>query len=162
MIKRKSRPSLSNDVDLLTFNETYQGSENIIYWKRIFQAQFFCSYKGVHNYPHGKNLCHFRFFTTGAENKIIRFTNMNINDLLDSYTIEQFNIKDGSITIADTQRRGLNTIIVQFELLRSTTSIFLVTYLPTILMNMINQVGSIVITFFYLKLYSSVNCLLEI
>ena len=138
LIKRRSRPSLSNDVDLLFFNETYKGSENIIYWKRIFQAEFICNYDGVRNYPYGRNACHFRFFTTGAENEIIQFSNLEINDLLDSYIVEQFKVE--GITIKDSRRRGLNTIIVQFQLLRSTMNIFLVTYLPTILMNMINQV----------------------
>ena len=42
--------------------------------------------------------------------------------------------------LLNSPREQINTVAVSFELLRSRTSIILVTYLPTILMNMINQV----------------------
>ena len=137
LIKKGSEASLTNNIETLFHRETYEGATNSIYYKRIYQGQFMCEFDGVSQYPVGKNLCHVRMYLRGIANKMTKLKLLPLNVASDKevgeYIVNKYFLQDAP-------RNQLNTIVVSFELLRSRTSIILVTYLPTILMNMINQV----------------------
>ena len=137
LIKRSSRAALSNNIETLFNNESYEGSQNSIYFKRIFQGEFVCEFSGVSQYPFGTNVCNFRMYLHGISNKMTLFKllplNVEAKKEVGEFIVERY-------FLLNSPREQINTVAVSFELLRSRTSIILVTYLPTILMNMINQV----------------------
>ena len=145
LVKKKALPNLSNDVDLLSFNETYPGAENSLYLQTIYQANFVCIYDGIKDYPFGINKCHLRIFTTGSVNKMLRFTNLSVENHLIGNITEQYIINN--ITIQESMSQGLSNVVVEITMFRSWASVFLVTYLPTILMNMINQVTKYIVEY---------------
>lgn len=138
-IRKDSTPSLSKDVDELFHNETFEGSKNPIILKRIYQGRFVCDFDGISSYPFGTNTCYVRFYLTGIANEMVAITNVTLT------TMETMNYEVGSYYINQIYttvrlHSGLNSVGINFELLRSRGSIIMVTYLPTFLMNMINQV----------------------
>ena len=137
LVNRSSEGSLTNNIETLFHNESYDGATNSIYFKRLYQGDFVCQYDGVSQYPFGTNRCHFRMYLRGIANKMTKLNLMPLNVVADNM-VGEFIVD--RYFLEDKPRHQLNTIIVSFELLRSRTSIILVTYLPTILMNMINQV----------------------
>ena len=137
VVIRSHKATLANDIDQVFYNESYHGSENKIHSKRIYQATFNCQFNGIYLYPFGTNECHFRFFLKGASNKMTTFKLLPLNYLAGS-VVGEFNVND--VTMEESYQRGLHNVVVSIEVLRSRLSIILVTYLPTILMNLINQV----------------------
>ena len=137
VVIRSHKATLANDIDQVFYNESYLGSENKIHSKRIYQATFNCQFNGIYLYPFGTNECHFRFFLKGASNKMTTFKLLPLNYLAGS-VVGEFNVN--GITMEESYQRGLHNAVVSIEVLRSRLSIILVTYLPTILMNLINQV----------------------
>ena len=139
VVIRSRKAFLANDVDKVPYNESYHGSENKIHSKIMYQANFNCQFKGIYLYPFGTNNCWFRFFIEGATNKMNKttFKLLPLNNLADT-AVGEFNVND--IRMIESHQNGLRSVVVILELLRSRISIILVTYLPTILMNLINQV----------------------
>ena len=138
LVNRSSEASLTNNIETLFHNESYDGATNSIYFKRIYQGEFMCQYDGVSLYPFGTNKCHLRLIIRGIANKMTKLILLPLNVVAEDKFIGEFIVD--SYFLYDTKRHQLNTVAIGFELLRSRTSIILVTYLPTILMNMINQV----------------------
>ena len=138
LVNRSSDASLTNNIETLFHNESYEGASNSIYFKRIYQGEFVCQFNGVSQYPFGTNLCHLRMYLRGIANKMTKINLLPLNVVAEN-EIGEFIVKKYDLEKVD--RHQLNTITVSFELVRSRTSIILVTYLPTILMNLINQVS---------------------
>ena len=137
LIIRNSTPALSSDVDYLYHNETFPGDQNSIYWRQIVQGTFVCDFNGIAMYPVGTNNCTVTIYLQGVANKMTNFAKPSIYNAQPN-KVGEFIIKN--ISIFESEKAGINGIIINVELLRSTFSIFMVTYVPTILMNMINQV----------------------
>ena len=137
LVNRSSDASLTNNIETLFHNESYDGATNSIYFKRIYQGEFVCQYNGVSLYPFGTNKCYFRMYLRGIANKMTKLNLLPLNVVAEN-EVGEFIVD--SYSLSSRPRHQLNTIFIGFELLRSRTSIILVTYLPTILMNMINQV----------------------
>ena len=138
LVNRSSDASLTNNIETLFHNETYEGATNSIYLKRIYQGEFVCQFNGVSQYPFGKNLCYIRMYLRGIANKMTKINLLPLNVVAEN-EIGEFIVN--RYILKNKQRHELDTITVSFELVRSRTSIILVTYLPTILMNLINQVS---------------------
>ena len=149
LVVRSRTAFLANDIDRVFYNESYHGSENKIHSKRIYQATFNCQFNGIYLYPFGTNKCWFRFFIKGASNKMATLKLLPLNYLAGN-VVGEFNVND--ITMVESYQRDLHTVVVTIEVLRSRLSIILVTYLPTILMNLINQVA------FCLTNHNSILC----
>ena len=150
LINRSSDASLTNNIETLFHTESYDGATNSIYFKRIYQGEFVCQYDGVSLYPFGTNKCHFRMYLRGIANKMTKLNLLPLNVVAEN-EVGEFIVD--SYFLIDKPRHQLNTIVVGFELLRSRTSIILVTYLPTILMNMINQVDRVMKYFTRFKIF---------
>ena len=130
------------------FHELYNGEENALVLEKVYKTNFVCRFKGLsHYFPFGLEICYFRGFIKGSDS-----LNTQINiDKFESFaasTVNQFKVQEWKIpTLDQAQEAGImhygqNTtaqFFVTMKLCSNLMSIFLVTYLPTILMNIINQ-----------------------
>ena len=60
--RKRTAPSLANNNDRIFHNETYDGAENPIHYKLIYQGDFVCDFDGIRMYPFGINGCYFRIY----------------------------------------------------------------------------------------------------
>ena len=75
---------------------------------------------------------------SGISNEMTNFHPILLMNQMTNKAVGEFVIHN--ITITQRKHNTLNQVAVSVFLLRSRFSIFMVTYLPTILMNLINQV----------------------
>ena len=96
---------------------------------------FICAFESK-NYPFASQNCSFKFGLNGVDNYL---TELQLGGLYNKgpSTFGQFIVKNWEIKSENFF--GVKTIKVTLTLNRRITSIFMVTYLPTILMNIINQ-----------------------
>ena len=132
-------------------NEIYSGDENILTIETVKQATFICSFDSIQFYPFGTQTCSFKFFIPGIDNN---FTILNPATFIDDgpqsvgeYQILQWSVEEGPV-ISRNQHKfkfDYSTIennvglVYTVYLHRKIGNIILVTYLPTLLMNLINQ-----------------------
>ena len=138
IILRRGKAVLDADLDLLRPNEVYAGRENpfkIFIQERI---QFSCSFDNIRNFPFGQQKCFLKFEVKGTSNF---FTTINPWQVVNKgpTVVGQYVVDMWRINNLFNEETGTNMTRVTMVLSRNIESIFLVTYLPTILMNMINQ-----------------------
>ena len=138
MVDRRTRPRMSGDIDLLRPAEIYAGADNPFVLFLLCNAKFRCSFSTIGEYPFGNYVCTMHFFLQGNQNKLVKF---NMKNLLDEgpKIYRQYRIKKWEFQSEVLEDARLETIRVSLHLSLDISSIFMVTYLPTILMNMINQ-----------------------
>ena len=129
------KPRLNGEVDTLNIREVYEGSENpfnILLEKRI---KFTCLFDNIRFYPFGEQVCSLKFYLEGADSNL---TNINPREILNKGQTEfgQYVIKSWTMEEEFNRRKNIKVSLV---LSRKIRSIFMVTYLPTILMNLVNQ-----------------------
>ena len=134
-VTKKSQPRLEEDIFT---KEIYKGSENpinLVFKKRI---RFTCFFESVSSYPFKEQVCQLNLYIEGSDNHLTDLKITEFRDLGPSttgqYIIERWTHR------ADL-RNETNERVVSLDLVlsRKLTSIFMVTYLPTLLMNIINQ-----------------------
>ena len=125
------------DFDGLRQNETYKGAENLLHKKMIYRAKFYCSFENVEWYPFGQQNCSFSMFIPDSANNL---TNLFPEDfkyygstavgqyILEGWTVHMRNVIEDNV--------GLTFTV---KLRRDLMNIFMVTYLPAFIMNLINQ-----------------------
>ena len=122
----------------LYFEEIYSGEMNLLRLTTENRKIFSCSFDNMNNYPFGDQWCSFSLFIERSSNEE---TNLRLNYLkhgvyrIGQYTIKQWQWEQKRLNRAD----KLKAVKVSFLLERKLTKTFLVTYLPTLLMNIINQ-----------------------
>ena len=126
-------PVLDGEIDKLNIREIYDGKENyftIVLEKRI---KFTCLFDNIKFFPFGDQICSLKFYLAGADSNL---TNIDSTQIIDDGQPEfgQYVIQSWSI-----EKVVRNRIKVSMKLNRKLRSIVMVTYLPTILMNSINQ-----------------------
>ena len=138
MVDRRTRPVMSGDIDQLRPSEIYIGTENPFVLFLLCNAKFRCSFSTIGEYPFGDYVCSMHFFLQGNQNKLVK---LNMKNLIDEgpQIYRQYRIKKWEFQSELLQDARLETIRVSLHLELDISSIFLVTYLPTILMNIINQ-----------------------
>ena len=136
--KGNAKAILTKDVDKLNPREIYQGKDTVIKFVMKQRMQFSCAFDNVVNYPFGSQICKIHFFIEGTSNSLTNFKPKNVINLgpgmLGQYYIQNWRIEEG--TIRGTQEKMITASVT---LSRHFLSVFMVTYLPTILMNIINQ-----------------------
>ena len=116
-IEKESAPSLSQDIDQLSFSEEYQGAENkiisIIHYKvRLqnqkreremisYKAEFSCTFANIAQYPFGEETCLIVFFLKGIDNTLASLNLSRFSDEGPSQ-VGQFVIKEW-VEIAQSQ-----------------------------------------------------------
>ena len=132
IVLRKGEPQLDSD---LQGKEVYSGKENPL---KIFIArrkEFSCSFDKIKNFPFGKQKCSVMFHLTGAgaTNRIDTVVQT------EAAVVGQYVIVDWIVSQKINDKNGRNMTVVTMILTRNILNVFMVTYLPTILMNLINQ-----------------------
>ena len=121
----------------LTMKQMYEGSENSLTMKDTYQITFVCSFDNIIHYPFDKEFCTIDLINARAGYKFMKFNPKKVKyygkRLVDQYTVENISIHVERFV------QGLNGVKVSIKLGRDLQSIFCVTYLPTIIMNIINQ-----------------------
>ena len=138
IVARHTKPTMSADIDQLRPSEIYLGSENPFIVLLLCNAKFRCSFSTIGEYPFGNYVCTMHFFLQGNQNKLVKF---NMKKLIDEgpKIYRQYKIKKWEFQSEVLEDARLETIRVSLHLELDISSIFMVTFLPTILMNIINQ-----------------------
>ena len=136
-VSKKGKPKLlPADSEALSYNETYDGAENPLYFEIYQRVKFSCKFENYENYPFGSDFCQFMTYLPGLENNLTKLISDSLEDLgptsLGQYNI-RWTVRNGKTIF---QHHGL---IFTMHLSRNLGNIILVTYLPTFLMNLINQ-----------------------
>ena len=131
-ISRRTQASLAPDE----VTEIYQGRSNNLNLVKLSRMIFVCSFDST-DYPFGKAAdCKIDFFLPGVSNNLTDLKPRLINEgpaAFGQYLLEKW-------TIESKIDKTLGKIVeVKLVLSRKFRSIFMVTYLPTILMNIVNQ-----------------------
>ena len=138
-IARLAEPKLDGDIDQIKIKEIYSGQENpltILVKKRV---KFSCSFDNIKNFPFGKQRCSMNFYILGSDNKLTEFHPDQLVNF-GAEEIGQYVIQSWEMESKLTPGNKEKIVEVSMILTRKIGSVFMVTYLPTILMNMINQV----------------------
>ena len=139
VVLRRGNPTLDTDLDYVQQpNEVYTGGENplkIILERRI---RFSCSFDNIKNFPFGKQKCFLEFRVVGQANAMTTIT-LEVVRKERVLVVGEYVVEDWLVTNYHNNQTRRNMVRVTMILSRNIKSIFLVTYLPTILMNMINQ-----------------------
>ena len=128
-------------------HEVYIGEENALQIEKVYKTNFVCQFRSVsHDFPFGSEICYFRGYIKGSDslNTEIKMVNFESSTAAD---VNQFEVKFWkNISLDEAQEAGIlrygyqkSQFFVIVKLCSSMDTIFLVTYLPTILMNIINQ-----------------------
>ena len=154
-LKREGKAELSCGMDCLSPNETYKGSENSLVLTTHHQAVFTCSFPNADKYPFDKEECSFVFYLTGKDNKLTtlipKINNIKSSSSVALYQVQRWRINE---TILPMGKKGVKVMLdiifipslqsdniqVTVELGRNIMSSMMVEFLPTLLMNLINQV----------------------
>ena len=135
-VKKETKPPhLSGGLDTLKVSEIYDGSDHSINILMKRKIKFTCPFENIKDYPFGIQKCSLYFYISGVANGLTQFKCDLVNPpykTVGQYNVEHWRLKSG-------MKDGDNVITVTMTLSRSFFSIFMVTYLPTILMNIINQ-----------------------
>ena len=134
-IEKRTEPRISGDRSKLNVSETYLGDSNPITFHSEYYLRFLCEFNGIEDYPFGSEICSFDFFLDGRAN-----TETEINCTLkhsERKLIGQYEIKGWNYKHFQTELK--NMIRISITLDKRPISILMMTYLPTLLMNIINQ-----------------------
>ena len=137
-VQRKGSPVMDSDLDSLSVNELYAGRSNPLKMFIEERVIFSCSFENMKNFPFGSQKCSLTFQVFGAANNLTRITASQPRDK-GRGDIGQYVIEGWSSSNEFNQETSKEMVQVTMVLRRKLQSIFMVTYLPTILMNMINQ-----------------------
>ena len=135
------RPTLSAGIDSIDFQEVYSGRDHYLKYITKQRVQFLCQFDKIKNYPHGNQECSMGFYVKGHSN--------NMTDLIPEHLEAKKNIVIGEYILKSWRfesnieiESGEKRLKVTMVLTRKFFGIFMVTYLPTILMNVINQASN--------------------
>ena len=121
--------------------EIFEGSKNSLKIELFLRTKFACTFRNVDaEYPFGVDKCNFYVYLRDNQNG---FVNLRLKQRLEDFgpesvsqfTIEGWEASEGHFAV----KESLKAISVVVTLKLRFFSIFMVTYLPSILMNVINQ-----------------------
>ena len=139
ILKNHSEPAVSTGGDDVPLpRERYNGRYHPLKVLIKTRQRALCSFTNIQFYPFKTEECSIHFYLDGPENQWMDIHPFNITNngpqVVDEYIIKNWTISpqimDGSI---------IRTMKMTMILDRKLENIFLVTYLPTIFMNIINQ-----------------------
>ena len=119
----------------------YEGSENSLKIEFFLRAKFLCNFQNIdEKYPFGVDRCNFYIYLKDNQNGVV---NLKLGRNLTNFgpeTVSAFRIDGWEATESHfAVKEYLKAISVVVTLRLRFFSIFMVTYLPSILMNVINQ-----------------------
>ena len=130
--------AMKSKLSELTMEEYYDGDKNPISMSTTYQTELFCSFGNIEMYPFDEETCSLDFTLHSGEERFINITPNVVSNA--STQFSQYKIL--SWKIEENVYEGKTRIQVKVSLGRNYVMILLVTYLPTLLMNIINQATS--------------------
>ena len=140
-VQKNDTATMSKDHTDLNARETYDGATNRLKLLMKLRQEIICSFHNVPQYPFSDEECYLQFFLEGAANTLVNFDPCIIKDS-GPKVVNQYNIKEWRIEKSRMAGSGDTIVKVTLLLSRQFSGIFLVTYLPTIMMNIINQASN--------------------
>ena len=135
-IKRQGNLTHNTRFELL-MNENYKGDKNSVIKINTYIADFICPFDTMTLYPFDTEVCTIDFIVEGTNYYFTKIVPSQISyhghKQISEYTITKWQLSNKIF------EDGKSGIQVEMRLGRNVVSIFLTTYLPTILMNIINQ-----------------------
>ena len=143
-VKKLGEPSLTGDVNSTWVDEKYQGADSaLLIYSLLSQATFTCPFNSIKLYPFGGEECTFQFFISNPDNRLTNITEHKIKLLIPESNLEIGQYKVTDVSMQKVKGNGekilMQRMVIRIYLTRSIVSILLVTYVPTALMNIINQ-----------------------
>ena len=136
-------PVLSAGMDSIYIQEVYFGRDHYLKYIKKQRAQFLCQFDKIKNYPHGNQECSMGFYIKGHSN--------NMTDMIPEHLEAKENVVIGDYILkywkyeAETEgATGEKRLKVTMTLVREFYGIFMVSYFPSILMNVINQASNFI------------------
>ena len=141
---------LSNPIMFNEEREVYDGHENNFIIETVNKASFICYFDSLKIYPFGIQKCSFKLFIPGIDNNLTRLIPSRLIDVgpvhVGDYQVLKWTFETGFV-ITETQEKFPSKyqlqndqgLIYTVHLKRNLWNVLLTTYLPTILMNLINQ-----------------------
>ena len=121
-------PLLSAGMDSLSVSEIYEGSHHSINILMKRKMKFSCPFDNIKNYPFGIQKCSLHFYVSGVANGL---TKLDCRILHPKYkSVGQYVVREW--TLLSGEKDGENVVTVTMTLERTFSSIFMVTYLPTV------------------------------
>ena len=137
------RPTLSAGIDSIGIQEVYFGKDHYLKFITKQRVKFLCNFDKIKYYPHGHQECSMGFYIKGHSN--------NMTDMIPEHLEAEENVVIGDYILrswryeTDTEEAtGEKRLKVTMTLVREFYGIFMVTYLPSILMNVINQASNLI------------------
>ena len=135
---RRGKPQLDADIDNIQANEIYTGKDNPLKISIKERMKFSCSFDNIKNFPFGKQKCSLKLLVLGVANYMTTVRARTVGNMGPT-VVGQYVINGWTINQDFNEGTRSHFTRVTMVLSRKIESIFMVTYLPTILMNMINQ-----------------------
>ena len=130
-VKRGGEPQT---MDLLEPVEKYLGNESFIQIKTTVKDKFICSFGNISLYPFDTESCQIQLEYTGHYGNYVQLVPRDL--VIQPSSFGDYKVIPENMNIF---KIDSTTLAFNITLGRNFQSIFLVTYLPTILMNIINQ-----------------------
>ena len=158
-IKKRGPASIEGKMENIHANESYTGSENPISLVIRYQGEFYCDFAEIGNYPFDTEACSVEFHLSETMSNLTELIPaLTVRDhgpsSVGQYSVKRWRIESGIV------EEGVRGVKVTVELGRSIGSIFTVTYLPTILMNLVNQATNYIKNNFDLVMTVNITCMM--
>ena len=132
-IEKKGHAFMDGGLEHIQANESYPGSENPITLDVRKQGDFFCEFNNIVSYPFDTEECSVSFYISGSKNNLTKLKPVLPIGNVGPSSVGQYSVQGWTIV---EDRGGLKFTV---RLGRDLYRIFMITYLPTIVMNLINQ-----------------------
>ena len=136
--RKEAEPKVPGNLEDLNPAELYEGTLNPLNLNLSSRTKFSCSFDQIKDFPHDRQNCSVFLYLAGKDSERTTLVPGKLRNLAPTefgqYIIQTWHFSPGFDAAA--QRHGLRVSLV---LTRKMRSVFMVTYLPTILMNIINQ-----------------------
>ena len=136
-VKKEGTPN-RNGLDEVDMKETYSGMENSLSKKNIHQAQFNCFFNSLINYPFDTEYCMIDMAIAGSAYNFTYFKVDQVSFIKGD--VSGYSVIDVQMTEMTLQNK--KGIQVSIQLDRDIVNIILSTYLPPLLMIIINQISN--------------------
>ena len=115
----------------------YEGSEHILREEYRQTAKLFCTFN-LADYPFDRQTCRMGLALVGPASISMKLVANSANILRErNVDLMQYNVE--GVTIEEVEQTNLKGVLVSINLVRSIDGLLITTYLPTVMMNMINQ-----------------------
>ena len=139
-IEKNGEASLSGGTDSLRNNESFAGAGNFLHLRVTNRMKFHCNFDNIQYYPFGRQTCSFQMYIVGGANNLTDLVMEHVEDISRQVSISQYVIFDWTTEkLKDHKITGMHGQDFTVEFRGDIVSVLLVTYLPTLLMNIINQ-----------------------